>query len=231
MQQRWAGVHPDMVRFFFGHTWFSPVAFILQTMLVIACIWFPKTRDPGKEYASPRVKAARAFPMALFLVFGIIFVDIFVEVVLLGAYGYATWAQVFPSAILAGIVGVPYVAMVLLVSPNRKILATGTGYIASYIVFMKVVVPISQDIWLVAWGLVLMVGAMLVHLVLVLVEGLVKRFTPSFAGDGELWNVRERFKRVFSVRVNVILWALVVAEALCQAAGYSIITIVTVLVS
>lgn len=213
--------------FFFGTAWVAPVDFILQTMIVFAIIWFPKARDPNDEYHSKYIKAIRGFPMALFLFFGVLNIDIFVNVVALGGYSPAAWMHVYPSAILALVFGIEWVAMAAVVSPNVKTLATATAYVVAFVVYVKVYVPSTRDAWSVIPFLAVMAAVGVVHVIMVVVEAVLKRVVKGFRGDRPLWNLRPRFKRIFNVPVNVILWALVLVEALLSLMGHSLITIFT----
>jgi hypothetical protein len=211
--------------FFFGTPWVAPIGFIFQTMLLIAIIWFPKTRKIDDEYRSKYIKAIRGFPMALFLFFGVLYIDVFINVVLLGGYSPAAWAQTYPSAFLALVLGVEWITMAAFVSPNVKTLASTIAYIIAYIVYVKLYVPTTRD----AWSIIPFLGVMAalggVHVIMLVVEGILKRIMPRFSGDKPLWNVRPRFKRLFNVPVNVVLWGLVTTEALLQFVGYSLITV------
>ncbi len=213
--------------FYFTHTWVTPIAFILQTMLMAGIVWFPKSRRPDKEYESPYIKALRAFPLALFFVFGVIFLEIFIEVVVLNYYGLATWTQTFPSAFIALVCGVEYVLMAAYVAPNVKTIVSTSAYTVVYLAFVNAYIPISQDIWMVLYALPVMVGFMILHLTMYAIEKILKKAIPSFRGDKRLWNIRPWFKRVFNVPVNVVIWALIVVEGILQFMGYSIITVFT----
>lgn len=211
--------------FFFGTAWVSPIAFILQTMLVIAIIWFPKTRDPNDEYHSKYIKAIRGFPMALYLFFGVIFIDVFVSVVLLAGYSPGAWAQTYPSAILALVLGIEWVTMAVLVSPNVKSLVTAASYVAAYIVYVKIYVPWTRDTWTIIPFLGVMAIVGVAHMILLVIEGILRRISPRIHGDRPLWNIRSRFKRIFNVPVNVVLWAIVTIDTILTFMGYSLITV------
>jgi hypothetical protein len=211
--------------FFFGTQWVAPIGFIFQNMILIAIIWCPKTRMPGKEYESRYIKAIRGFPMALFLFFGVLYIDIFISVVVLGGYNAAAWKQFYPSAILALVLGIEWVTMAALVSPNVKTLASTIAYVITYIVYVKVYVPSTRDAWSILGTLVVMAVIGIAHVVMIITENILKHVVKRFQGDKPLWNIRDRFKRVFNIPVNVVLWAILVVETLLSFAGYSILTI------
>ena len=211
--------------FFFGTSWVAPIGFIFQTMILFAIIWFPKTRMPSKEYESKYIKAIRGVPMALFLFFGVLYIDIFISVVVLGGYNAGAWMQFYPSAFLALVLGIEWVIMAALVSPNVKTLASTIAYVIAYIVYVKVYVPSTRDAWSILGVIVVMVVICIVHVVMIITEVILKRVVKRFHGDKPLWNIRDRFKRVFNIPVNVVLWAVIVVEMLLSFAGYSIITV------
>nr|MDO8084929.1 hypothetical protein [Candidatus Sigynarchaeum springense]MDO8117400.1 hypothetical protein [Candidatus Sigynarchaeota archaeon] len=211
--------------FFFGTPWVAPIGFIIQTLIMIAIIWFPKTRKPDKEYYSKYIKAIRGFPMALILFFGVMYIDVFVSVVMLGGYSPGTWKSTYPCAFLALALGIEWISMAALVSPNVKTLLSTIAYVVAYIMYTKIYMPSTRDAWSILGIIVVMIVICVVHVLMVVVEGIAKRVSKRFQGDKPLWNIRARFKRVFNVPVNVIVWALVLTEALLSFAGYSIITV------
>ena len=211
--------------FFFGTAWIAPIGFIFQTMILIAIIWFPKTRKADDEYHSKYIKAIRGLPMALFLFFGVLYIDVFVSVVVLGGYSPAAWAQAYPSAFLALVLGVEWVTMAAFVSPNVKTIASTIAYVVAYIVYVKVYVPATRDAWTIIPFLAVMAIVGATHAIVAIIEAIVKHFVPSLRGDRLLWDIRPRFKRVFNVPVNVVLWALVTVETILSFMGYSMITV------
>ncbi len=216
-----------METFFFGTPWVAPIGFIFQTLIIIAIIWFPKTRKADDEYYSKYIKAIRGFPMALFLFFGVLYIDIFVSVVLLGGYGPGAWKSTYPSAFLALVLGIEWVTMAAFVSPNVKTIVSTITYVVAYIVYVKVYVPSTRDPWSILGALVVMAVICVVHILMIVVEVFAKWVSPRFLGDKPLWNIRPRFKRVFNIPVNVVIWTLVLTEALLSFMGYSLITIFT----
>jgi hypothetical protein len=211
--------------FFFGTPWVAPIGFIFQTLIIIAIIWFPKTRKADKEYHSKYIKAIRGFPMALFFFFGVLYIDVFVSVVVLGGYGPGAWMSTYPSAFLALVLGIEWVTMAALVSPNVKTLVSTVAYVVAYIVYVKVYMPSTRNAWSILGLLVVMVVICVVHVLMIVVECIAKRVSPRFLGDRPLWSFRERFKRIFNVLVNVVLWVIILVEALLSFAGYSMITV------
>lgn len=211
--------------FFFGTAWIAPIGFIFQTMIVVSLIWFPKSQNPDEEYRSKYIKAIRGIPMALFLFFGVLYIDVYISVVPLALYPPATWALTYPSAFLALVLGIEWVAMAALVSPNVKTIASTGIYIVTFIIYVKAWVPLTRD----AWSIIPFLGVMAaiggVHVAMIAVEAIVKKLVPRFQGDKQLWNVRSRFKRVFNVPVNVVLWVIVTVEAFLQFTGHSMVTI------
>ena len=197
---------------------------------MVSIIWFPKTRNPDKEYESGWIKAFRAFPMGLFFVFGVIFMDIFIEVVVLQSYPIATWTQTFPSAILSGIIGFEYIMMAIFVAPNKRMLFTSIGYIISYLLYTRIYLPIAgtaDDVFIgnLLFVFVIIFIFYMIHLLVFSIDQVVKKFKRDYNGDARIWNIRPWFKKTFNVKVNIILFILITTEAMLSFIGYSLITI------
>lgn len=215
-----------MGTFFFGHLWVSPVAFIMQTIIMMGFIWFPKTRNPEAGYKNKAIQGFRAVPFGLFYFFGLLYVNIFVNIVILGLYPYAAWAQTFPSAILALVCGVEWMLAGLLVSPNIKSIISCGFITVVYFIFTQGIIPANQEnIWMIIEVLIFLAAAYILHLLLAFVEFLLKKFKRGFKGDRPLWDTHVWFKKTFTWKVNLVLWAIALCEAMLSFMGYSIITI------
>ncbi|MFX0099842.1 MAG: hypothetical protein ACFFCS_09675 [Candidatus Hodarchaeota archaeon] len=217
-----------MGTFFFGHLWVSPVAFLMQTIILIGYIWFPKSRKPEKGYKNKFIQGLRAIPFGLFYFFGLLYVNIFVNIVILGLYPYAAWAQTFPSAIIALVCGIEWMLAGFLVSPNIKSIISCGFITVVYFIFTLVLIPADQNnIWQILDVLIYLAMAYVLHFILTLIEFLLKKFKSGFRGDRKLWDIHVWFKKTFTWKVNFILWIIAFVEGMLSFMGYSLVTIFT----
>ncbi|HME52534.1 MAG TPA: hypothetical protein VKM55_09975 [Candidatus Lokiarchaeia archaeon] len=213
------------MEFIFSHLWIMPFASLLQILVLLGYIWFPKARDPGNEYVSKCIKILRGIPLGIFYVFGLIFINAFFDIVVIGAYGYATWAQTFPDAIIGLACGINLVLMGFLVAPDVKSLISGGLYAIAFFVYIKIFIPITENVWNVLWVLVIIIVAFAIHGMMLVTEFILKHAIKDFRGDRQIWNFRPWFKKKFNIYVQLILYILAMTECLLQFTGYSILTI------
>ncbi|GAB4323501.1 MAG: hypothetical protein Kow0069_28660 [Promethearchaeota archaeon] len=206
--------------------------FVLQTALLVGYAWFDKSRDPDAKYQCWLVRGAQAVAYATFAGFGLTFFDTAVKVLLLGAYGRQVAWYFVPACVLTSVVAVEYVVGGAFVAPSRKGLASFAAMLVAFLFVFEYYLPATRSgdrtlyVIHVAVGLVALAA-------LSLVEGVWKLATRgrgrggAGGGGGKQrgppWDLSARFKRVFSPKVNAVLWALLTVEVFLEVAGYTLV--------
>ncbi|MHA1730930.1 MAG: hypothetical protein ACTSU5_03260 [Promethearchaeota archaeon] len=197
------------------------VAFLTHSALCIGYIWFDKARVPGEKYDCPVIHAWQALAYAFYAGFALVFFDSAFKVLVLGVYGRGGTVQHLAAIMLTTIVGVEYVAGAVFVAPSRKGLAAFSVMVATFLYSFEYYFPVTLEGDF-AYYLLHVFAGFGALAVFWCVEQVFKRVKPGLVPERGLWDASERFKRVFSVKTNLVLLALLATEVLLNQSGYSL---------
>ncbi|MBD3188341.1 hypothetical protein GF325_16015 [Candidatus Bathyarchaeota archaeon] len=210
--------------FFFNHLYISIIGWVIQTLIMLGHVWFPKFNKQNKEYKNKFIQGLRVIPYGIMFLFGLLFMHVGIAM-LSGGYPLVTWAQTLPSTILALVCGSSWILASVFVAPNIKTIITGSATIGITITFLYIVIPLSGSIWNALLIFPMFLAMLALHGLLFTGEQVVKLVKPEWEGDKRLWNLRPWLKRWYTWKFNLALWIIITLEMMAQIAGYSLITV------
>lgn len=212
--------------FFISPLFATILAFLTQTGVLIGYAWFDKFRTTDDPYDCWMLHGARSLAFSVWSGFGLIFVHTFVQVVLLGAYGYAALLPVVAGSVLVAVAGITYIVGAVLVAPSWKGLVAFGAMVLTFVYAYYIRLPNATDIDYV-WMLAHVIVGFGTLLVLWVLERVVRHLRaseePYARFQGLLWEKRAVFRRVVNLKTNLVLWVLLTVEVLLNQSGYSLL--------
>ena len=216
--------------FFVAHLYAGLIALFFMMGTVIGHQWAEKARDPNKEYNCPVVVFFRAAYFVVATVIGLIFIDTFIKEVFLGALGYGNIMHFLALLILLLVIGIQAIIGSVFVAPTRKGLITFAVVVATFIYLWEFYYPVAstdlEDSMIMGLLIPIAVGWG-VQAILATIHGIyikISKNTRQIRRDKRLWSIRKIYKKIFSYKLTVILFLLVLAEFLLSFEGYSLLS-------
>ncbi len=197
------------------------IAFLTQAALIMGYLWFDKLKEPTAKYDCPLIHGGRALAFCFFVGFGLVSLDSTVKVLILGVYGRTAILQHVAGCILSSVVAVIYIIGAVFTAPSRKGIATFFVMVGTFLFMYEYYIPNHGDTDIPYYFLHIFVGFGFL-LISWIGEQIVRKFISgeSFP-EGVLWDKSEKFKRIFSWKVHLVLLALLATEVLLNQSGYS----------
>ncbi|MHA1730308.1 MAG: hypothetical protein ACTSU5_00100 [Promethearchaeota archaeon] len=203
------------------------LALVLQTAYLAFLVAFPE----GYEPKSPRFKLlfrlARGLLGVFPAVFGVLFVDIAVTW-LLGAWTFVDWPFQLPSVVLLLLLGIQYCAITMFRRGNPFDVAYAVAAVAAFVTFIHWWVPRFAVMGpQMEGGLPVVLGALVGGYVAVALLKVATLENPFRDGEGARlkywWDARDFTRKVFSRRVNAVLWLFALVQGMLLYGGYSLL--------
>ncbi len=195
--------------------WFAA---IFQSLMMVVFVIVPKEHKSDKK----AFEFAQNFGLGLYFLFGLIFLDTGI-CWLAGQWMYADWRFQLPSVILLIIIGIQYCFSAMLIKPRITDLiffAVASPIVLSLIHIHLTLVDDLKD------GVIYVLGIILVLQVVYVIFWGLNRFIdkkPSRKDKKKyLWDFSKQFRRIFNRTSNIVLWAVMMTEALLKLVGSSL---------
>lgn len=208
------------------------IAWIIQCVILSGYIWFEKFRKPEESYDCWLIRGMRGVIFIVFFVLALVLIDTNVKI-LMGIIGYSNIFLHLSSIILNFILAAEIIIGVIGVAPNKKGIITFTIILGFFLYFWEFYLDqvnlYELDVFgskysALAVGILLpmLIGA-ITALVLVVIEGLYnKKNSEKKYIDKAFWNIQVKAKKVFDIKFNLILYALLSAEFILNLQGMSL---------
>lgn len=213
--------------FFASHLYVEILAVLFLMGVVSGHAWAEKARDPEAQYTCPAVTGPRAVFFIIATVLSLLVFDMAVKEIFLDAVSYGNLMQYMASLILLLVFAVQALLGAVFVAPTRKGLVTFTAVVVTFIFLWEFHLAKShQDL----------VDAMLAGLFISIIVGIVVHGTQSLVHkiyltihedgkrDTRLWDIHRWYKRVFSLRFTILLFLLLLVDALLAFEGHGLLS-------
>jgi hypothetical protein len=199
------------------------IALVLQTSILIGYTWFGKLRHVEEEgYKNYLVTGIRALAFATFSFFGIIFWDTAIKTLFCGVYGYGNIMQFIAASVLPMVLGTIYILGGVFTAPSGKGLLSFFIMVGMFVYTFdyRYSVLLEEEIIWIFVPLFIGLGSLLVFELITKLVSLIGRRKIE---DKPLWNIKTKCKVFFSLKLNIIVWALIMAEVALNQSGYSLL--------
>ncbi|MGV9200367.1 MAG: hypothetical protein ACOC44_00615 [Promethearchaeia archaeon] len=198
-------------------------AAIIQTFIMVSFIVAPQNYEAKNEV----VKIVHGFFMHFGFTFMFLFGAVFLDTALAWLFGqwvYADWRFQLPAVIFLLLLGIQYVVGSLFINPRISTFIYSICAIVAILLGIHVYIPsinlrtsvvdflglliLLQIIYLVMWGINTYLDSK-------------ERFSWK-QKNRALWDISEQFQSIFSRRLNIIIWIIVMVEVWLKLFGSSI---------
>jgi len=209
----------------------SFAAALVQSLIMLGCIWFPKDYRPDNGVKKVFYSIFGSLFKGIFGFFGLLMFDTAI-MWCLGQFGFENWAYMLPNVIIGLVLGLYYFIRVFLHKPNLLQLVyiiIATIYLLYRIHIVIALAPsMRRSLMAVANELIiLLVIFMTMEITFLLVanklENAKKRKSKLELLVIPLWDLTLQLDKVFSRKAHIGLWGFAVVQALCVFFGTSIL--------
>ncbi|HME53605.1 MAG TPA: alpha/beta fold hydrolase [Candidatus Lokiarchaeia archaeon] len=217
-----------MGMFIFSQLYAEILAFIIFTGIIPGYAWAEKASKPGERYTCIIMVGFRAVLFLFLVPLGLIFWDMIVKQLFFGVFGYGNIMHWLGIAIVLGIVGTEFIMAAALVAPSRKAIATLIVMIITFVYLVEIYYPATG--YFVETRTVLNVifytagAGFICQAFLAIIHGIYLKARHSEKRDTPLWDISSGFKRVFSLKTNILLWLLVLGDFMLSYEGYGLLS-------
>jgi hypothetical protein len=217
-----------MIEIFSFTPWIISFAIALvQTLMILGYIWFPKDYRPDSGVKKVFYVIFGGIFKGVFGYFGILMVDTSI-IWCLGQFGFEYWNYMLPNVILGILYGTYYVIRVFFSKPN--VIQLGYFIISAGFLLYRIHIVIAEAPSM-RRSLIAVIDVFITLIViLILMEVVVTWLNERFQNKGKwkiayapLWDLTPRLNAVFSRKTNLVLWVFSVIQALCVFYGTSIL--------
>ncbi|MHA1794148.1 MAG: alpha/beta hydrolase family protein [Promethearchaeota archaeon] len=213
--------------FFVAHIYDAILALIFLMGTLTGHAWAEKARNPDEEYHCPVVVGFRAVYFILATGFAFIFYDTIFKELILGVFGYGNVMHYLGILIVLGVLATQIILGAVFVAPTRKGLITFFAMLAVFIYLWEFYFPNANIgiesaiekglIYLFATGFVVQISLSIGHFIYLRVKRDGKK-------DKRLWDIRRQYKKVFSLKLTIILWILVYGDLVLHFEGHGLLS-------
>ncbi|MHA1371599.1 MAG: hypothetical protein ACTSRA_18000, partial [Promethearchaeota archaeon] len=214
--------------FFAAHLYVEIVCTFFMIAVLAGYAWAEKAKKPDDEYNCPVVIGFRAVFFIMATVFGLLFFDTIIKELGFGVLGYGNIMHFIGILIVLGVIGFELILGSVFVAPTRKGLITFVAVDITFIYLWEFYLPtrinesLEEDM---IQGLYIpFIVGLCVQAISATVHKIYLVIKPRGKRDKRLWNIRPWFKKVFSLKFNVLLYALVMADTLLSFEGYGLLS-------
>ena len=183
----------------------------------------------------------RGFVFIVFVVLSLIFIDTNIKYIFFGVAGYSNVLQFLATVILTSILAIQIIIVVVLVAPNRKGIITFCSVLVTFLIlwefilgdqdFLGIIIINSEGSASIASLIFpILVGIVTASILTALEEALKKYKSEEKYSDTPFWNIQAKAKKIFDVKFNLILWALITTELILSLQGISLLLWLTILI-
>jgi len=217
-----------MGMFIIDHLYAELLAFLVFTVIIFGYAWAEKASKPGERYTCIIVVGLRAVFFLFLVPLGLLFWDMIAKQLFLGVFGYSNIMHWLGIAIVLGVVGVEFLMAAALVAPSRKALITLAVMVIVFIYLVEFYYPATgkfiEDDTVIGVVLYTAFAGFICQSIMAIIHGIYLIAKRSTKKDTPLWDISAGFKRVFSLKTNVVLWLLVMADVMLSFKGYGLLS-------
>nr|MDO8111415.1 alpha/beta hydrolase [Candidatus Sigynarchaeota archaeon] len=218
--------------FFATHIFCYILALVMMIGILFISGWAEKANRPSEKYTCIIVVGLRAFSFLFLVPLGLFFWDMIVKELFVGVFGYGNVMHWLGGLIVIGIIGTEFIMAAAFVAPTRKGLITLIVMIVVFVYFVEIYIPNGGQfterasvlyviLYVAAAGFICQVSLATFHGIMLRVRHSEKRDTP-------FWDISKPFKRVFSLKMNILLWALVLVEFMLSFEGFGLLSYISI---
>ena len=196
---------------------------ICYTFMMLSYVWWSGGYSPNYSAIGYVEQGTRTVLRVLYGFVGLLCLDASI-LWLFGSWGYADWRFQLPSVIIGLIIGVEYLGDTLFVKPNRvPVLFLGILAGVAELYVIHVYIPSLTNIY---WGLTVIFIVPVITAVIFLVGGalvsIYRRKHESIGDRPPLWDFSTKYDKIFTKRVDILLWIICMLEAMLKFGGTSL---------
>jgi hypothetical protein len=192
------------------------LTFLAWTIIVGGLIWTDKLAKADQKYTCPLVVLLRGGIFTMLAYFGLLFWDVLIRVLFLGAIGYGNIQYFIAPLLLGAVTGTIFIVGGAFTAPTKRSLIF-FGLLAGlsiYSFWFSNELDVLYEPFLYVWAI-----EFVMTIVWILIRMLVKK--PPFE-EPVLWDWSVKFKRVFRPKVILGFWVISFLELLFFLEGYSL---------
>lgn len=204
------------------------IAAILQTGLVAILVLQLESFQPQKHSIQLLYSFLKKFVKGVYGIISILLIDISISW-FLGVWNYLDWRFQMPSAILSFIIGVEYFIYAFFrkgvhIDIIFSILLIFTFTLSIHWLFSTedVMGPIIEEQLPIIIITFIGIYAYISFMIIFILEKRKER--QNINKILEIWNISDKVDRVFSKKLNIIIWILATLQAILTFSGYSILS-------
>lgn len=209
------------------------IAWVLECIILGGYVWFEKFNLPGEEYQCWLVRGARALAFISMTTLSFLLIETDLKI-FLGVMGYGNFFQHLASVLLTLILSIQIIIGTVLTKPNLKGIITFGSILSSFLIFILFLIPAQNSNQINVFGdtysalemsiLIPVLIGIIVSAVISLLEMLLyKRKEELSFFSKPIWDIQHKIKKIFSLRFNLILYALITTELLLNLQGLSLL--------
>jgi hypothetical protein len=190
---------------------------VLHALIIVSYVWFSEEYTPDNRKKEILFSGFRFVFYSIYLFIGIILLHTSIMYIS-GQWIYADYAYQLPSVILGIIIGIEYVIGTLFLKPKKKTLILGIVSILTFIIMIhgyfaytpRLKASFGDLIWV--W-----VGCVVIGIL-----GGIKNYKSDKEVQKPLWDITPSFKKIYSRKINCIIWVIAVIETVLKFFGSSL---------
>lgn len=200
------------------------LAFLLLTFVLITYVWTPNG-IPEKLQTNPIFRALKSMIYIFYFGFGVIFMDT-VGVWTSGVFGFADWRYQLTSIIFCLIIGLQFLFGTWLARPRKITLIYGIIIAMVVPYYIHYYIPNQERLRTATMGLFVILA---IFIAIAWAGGLIeelswrKKAAAIDRANTYLWDFSSRLKQIFSRKVNLILWIIMLIDTAFKFYGGSLL--------
>ena len=214
------------------------LAWLVQCVILSGHIWFEEFKKLEKIHFNWLIKGLQGFIFVVFTVVAMVFIDTNIKLIFFGIAGYGNFVIYISSIVLTFVLTAEIIMHAFLIAPNLKGIITFCFISIFFLYWFEFylneanlgemgIIDLKYSAIIVGIIFPILVG-LIGSLVLTGIEIILKKVKPfNSLLYKQFWNMQVITKRIFNIRFNFVLWALITVELILNLQGLSLLLWIT----
>jgi len=216
------------------------LAWLVQCVILSGHIWFEEFKKLEKIHFNWLIKGLQGFIFVVFTVVAMVFIDTNIKLIFFGIAGYGNFVIYISSIVLTFVLTAEIIMYAFLIAPNLKGIIIFCFISIFFLYWFEFylneanlgemgIIDLKYSAIIVGIIFPILVG-LIGSLVLTGIEKILKKVKPfNSLLYKQFWNMQVITKRIFNIRFNFVLWALITVELILNLQGLSLLLWITLL--